>query len=104
MNDLVKIENNEIIVEDEEFIEQYANYLEWQKQMDLKAFKQLLLDKMEELGKTTVNIGRLVVTRKKPTTRSSIDSKKLKEELPDIYEEYLKTSSVAGSLSISVLE
>ena len=37
-----------------------------------------------------------------PTTRNSVDSKKLKEKHPDIYDECLKTSKVSASVKIVV--
>ena len=37
-----------------------------------------------------------------PTTRNSVDSKKLKEKHPDIYDECLKTSKVSASVKIAV--
>ena len=106
MNDLVKIENNEIVVTEEKFIDEYANYLKWKKETELKdkEFKQALADKMEQLGKKSISVGKLVITLKKATTRTSIDTKKLKEELPDVYQDYSKTTPVASSVTISVLD
>jgi predicted phage-related endonuclease len=37
-----------------------------------------------------------------PTTRTTIDSKKLKEDLPAIAEKYSKTTVVKGSVRIDV--
>ena len=37
-----------------------------------------------------------------PTTRTSVDSTKLKKEQPEIYEKYLKTSNVSASVRITV--
>ena len=106
MIELVKIENNEIVVTEQSFIDEYANYLKWKKEAELKdkEFKQALADKMEQLGKKSINVGKLVITLKKATTRTSIDTKKLKEELPDVYQDYSKTTPVASSVVISVLD
>ena len=106
MNELVKIENNEIVVTEQSFIDEYANYLKWKKETELKdkEFKQALADKMEQLGKKSINVGKLIITLKKATTRTSIDTKKLKEELPDVYQDYSKTTPVASSVVISVLD
>jgi predicted phage-related endonuclease len=46
--------------------------------------------------------GSLKVSYRKASTRTTLDSKKLKEELPDIYDEYSKISNVSSSISISV--
>ena len=42
------------------------------------------------------------MTYKKPSQRTTIDSKRLKEEAPDIFEAYSKTSDVKESISISI--
>jgi len=44
----------------------------------------------------------IMLTYVAPSTRTSIDSKKLKEELPDIYEQFSKTSDVKESLRITI--
>ena len=44
----------------------------------------------------------LKVSYRKASTRTTVDSKKLKEELPDIYEAYTKTSNVASSIVMEV--
>lgn len=42
----------------------------------------------------------LVATLRKDTTRNSLDTKRLKEEQPEIVKEYTKTSPVKGGLVI----
>ena len=42
------------------------------------------------------------VTYRKATKRTTVDSKRLKDELPDVYEEYSKTSDVASSVSVEI--
>mgnify|MGYP007102645490 FL=1 len=37
-----------------------------------------------------------------PTTKTTIDSKALKKDKPDIYEQYRKTSNVKASVRITV--
>ena len=57
---------------------------------------------MQEIGKTSIIKDGIRVLYKEGTTRTSIDSTRLKNELPDIYEKYSKTSDVSASISISV--
>ena len=89
MNDLVKVENNNFIV-DEEYVKKYRQFLELKNYIDLadKEIKQGAKDFMEATGKTNITAGGLYFEYRKGTTRTSIDSKRLKEELPDIYDEY----------------
>lgn len=55
---------------------------------------------MEENDIKKIDTGDLVITRVLPTTRLSVDSNRLKKEKPDIYEQYLKESTIKGSIRI----
>lgn len=66
-----------------------------------KEFRELLYQKMEEQDIKKIDTGDIVITRILPTTRKSVDSTKLKKELPDIYNKYLKESPVKGSIKIT---
>jgi predicted phage-related endonuclease len=103
MNNLITIENNEIIVA-QEVCEQIANF---EKQaLKIKLLEDELKEKikiaMEENNLTMVKANGLKIAYRKASTRTSLDTKLLKEQLPDIYEEYSKTSDVSSSISISV--
>lgn len=103
--ELVKVENGEIVVA-QEIINAIVEFEKKALEMKLKQeeLKENLKQAMEKNNVTKWKSpdGRLKVTYRSATTRTSLDSKKLKEELPDIYEEYSKTSEVASSISISV--
>ena len=74
------------------------------KQLDAKdkAVRQELQEAMDKYGIKKFENDILKVTYVEPTTRSTIDSKKLKEELPAIAEKYTKTTVVKGSVRIEV--
>jgi predicted phage-related endonuclease len=101
--ELVKVENNEITI-DQKFINDYKEFKKLQLKMELaeKEFKEVLKEKMQELGKTSLIKDGMSIIYKKATTRTSIDTTRLKTELPEIYENYSKTSDVSASISISV--
>lgn len=105
MNELVKIENNEIVVVPE-IIEQFKNFKKQKDEMDLKEkqFKQELKDQMEKLGIKKFIINGLSAVIKDGSTKTTLDTKKLKEELPDIYNEYSKTSEVASSITLTIAD
>lgn len=105
MNELVKIENNEIIVK-KGAIEQLKNFYELKAKMDImeKELKQSLKEVMEEKGIKKFIVNGLCASIKDSTTRTTIDSKKLKEECPDIYKEYSKTTNVASSITLTFSE
>ncbi|WP_279280704.1 YqaJ viral recombinase family protein [Enterococcus gallinarum] len=65
-----------------------------------KEYRELLYQKMEENDIKKIDTGDIVITRVLPTVRKSIDSTKLKKEQPDIYDQYLKESTVKGSIRI----
>lgn len=103
MNELVKVENGQIVVA-QEVVNQIVEFNKEKLKMDLveKELKEKLKEAMENNNVTKLEFGELKVSYRNASTRTSIDSKKLKEELPDIYEEYSKTSNVSSSISISV--
>lgn len=105
MNELVKIENNEIVV-NESTVEQIIKFEKMKEEMDLKEkeFKQALKDKMEELGIKKFCVNGLSAIIRDSSTRTSLDSKRLKEELPDIYEEYSKTTDVNSSIVLTIAD
>ena len=103
MNELVKVENGKIIVSPE-FTSDYAKFESMRLDMDLKSkqVKEEIKKAMEENNLLTYEDDFVKFSYRKATTRTSIDSKKLKEELPDIYEEYSKTTNVSSSVSMEV--
>lgn len=67
-----------------------------------KAVRQELQKAMDEFGIKSFENDLLKVTYVEPTTRTTIDSARLKKELPAVAEKYSKTSQVKGSVRIEV--
>lgn len=67
-----------------------------------KAVRQELQEAMDKYGIKKFENDILKVTYVEPTTRTSIDSARLKKELPAIAEKYTKISQVKGSVRIEV--
>ena len=63
-----------------------------------------LMQAMEANGVTSFENESIKITYVAPTTRTAIDSTKLKKELPEIAEKYAKTSKVKASLRITLKE
>ena len=63
-----------------------------------------LMAAMEKNGVTSFENENIKVTYVAPTTRTAIDSAKLKKELPEIAQKYTKTSNVKASLRITLKE
>ena len=102
MNELVKVENGNITIVPEELqrLKQYQE-IKLKAEMLEKEIKQQLLIAMENNGIKKWNNDVFNAIYVAETQRTSIDTKRLKEELPDIAEEYSKTSNVKSSVRVS---
>lgn len=67
-----------------------------------KAMRTALLEAMEKYGVEKFDNELVKFTYVKATTRTSIDSTKLKKDLPDVAAKYSKTSNVSASVRIEV--
>lgn len=105
MEELVKIENGEITIA-EEIVNKIIEFNKVKKEMEYqeKLLKDGLMEAMNNLGIKKFIINGLSATIKDGSTRTTIDSKRLKEECPEIYEAYSKTSEVKSSITLSVAE
>ena len=81
-------------LEMKEYEEAAENYREQLKEM---------MEKQNILNWTSPN-GIVKISYVSPYTKSSVDSKKLQKEKPDIYNKYLKTTNVKGTVKVSVDE
>ena len=61
-----------------------------------------ILEAMEKYGLTKWDNEVMTISYIAPTTRSSIDSAKLKKELPDVAAKYTKTSNVKSSIRVKL--
>ena len=64
--------------------------------------REELYKAMAEAGVERFSFGSVSATRVDPTTATTLDSKKLKEERPEIYEAYAKTSARKGYVKLTV--
>lgn len=105
MNNLIEYKDNQVVVA-EEAIKKLRKLEEKRLEAELamKNFKEELLELMEQNNfKESFEVKGMKVTYKKPSQRTTLDSKKVKEELPDVFEKYSKTSDVKSSISIEFL-
>lgn len=74
------------------------------KQLDaeFEKLKTGLLELMKTNGVKKFENEFIRLTYKEPTTRTSIDGRKLKEEMPEVYENYKKESEVKESIIIKI--
>jgi hypothetical protein len=64
----------------------------------LDALKKKLYAAMKKRDMKTVRVNNVLISRVDPFFRKSIDSVRLKEEKPEIYENYMKLSEVSASV------
>lgn len=67
-----------------------------------KSLKNAILTEMEAYGVIKVDTPEMVITYVAPADREKLDTKSLKEELPDIYDSYVTMSPVSASVRIKV--
>ena len=103
--ELVKFENDKLEVS-KDLIAEIKNFEAIKIQMELKEkeLKESLLEAMKKYGITSwqTEDGSIKATYRSPSKRTMIDSSRLKKELPDIAEEYSKTTEVKESVSLSI--
>ena len=85
-------------------MQEIANLDRMKKELDAKdkVLRQELQKFMDQYGIKKFENDFLKVTYVAPTTKATIDTKKLKEDLPAIAEKYSKVSQVKGSVRIEV--
>lgn len=103
MNNLILVAGDVAILD----AETAHNIAEFERQVkELKdkedALKRAILEEMESKGVIKLDTDTLTITYVAPTERETLDSKTLREELPDIYDAYVKISPVKSSIRIKV--
>lgn len=103
MNTLVKLEDGNYVLGKDvvDTIVTIENEVKKFKEMQ-DNYKEVLLKAMEENNVLKIDIPELTITRKAPTTRETLDSKQLRADMPEIYDEYVKITDVKGSITIKV--
>lgn len=67
-----------------------------------KTVRAKLVEAMDAYGVKSFENELLKVTYVAATSKTTVDSKTLKKDMPDVYEKYSKTSPVAASVRISL--
>ena len=95
--------NNDVQI-NQEWLDKYRAFKALQLQMELaeKEFKEELKEAMEKMGKTFVACDGFSATVRKGSKRVTLDTKRLKDELPDIFDEYSRTTETKSSIVVTV--
>ena len=106
MNGLIKFENGKLAQQAVEYITAVETQMNALKEQ-YDAFKDELQNAMEANGLIKIeselpNGEKLRVNYIAESTRETLDSKQLKADIPDLYNEYVKFSKVKASVRIKV--
>lgn len=85
---------------EDEIIKIEQQMKEWKERQD--TLKKGLYDLMEKANVKSYRGGKILLTRVLPSTSETLDTKRLKEEHPEIYKQYVKTTQRSGSLKITI--
>lgn len=101
--DLITIKDETAIL-DRETATKIAEFEQMAKEIKAKEdeLKKAILKEMESKQLIKLDTDNLTITYIAPTERESLDSKTLCEELPDIYDAYVKISPVKPSIRIKL--
>ena len=105
MSEIIKYENGNITLK-EEVLQKLKSYNDIKLKASLleQEIKRDLQEAMEKYDIKKWDNEIFTATYIAPTTRNRFDSKRFKEELPELYEEYQTTSNVKGSVRIKYKE
>lgn len=103
MNELIKIENGTAVLAPETA----AKLAEFErKAKEIKeaedALRQRILEEMEANDLKSVETEDMLISYKAPYDRETLDSKKLRADHADLYDEYVKITAVKASVSIKL--
>ncbi len=99
--EMVKVENGQILLV-EETLKKMKQIAEMELQVKLfnDELKNAMKEAMESKGIKSFENEFVKITYVAPTERVSLDTKKIKAEVPELYEAYSKTSEVKSSVRV----
>lgn len=101
--ELIKVENENAILNldvSRQIAEFERKIKEIKEQED--SLKAMILEEMENKNILGIETDELKISYVAPTDRETLDSKRLKSEKQDIYDEYVKMTPVKSSIRIKV--
>lgn len=101
--ELITLKDNLAIL-DVETAGKIANFEKMAKEIKAKEdeLKKAILEEMQDKGLIKLETDELVISFVSGTTRETLNTKSLKEELPDIYDTYVDIKSVKPSIRIKL--
>lgn len=103
MDNLIIIEQNTALL-NPEVSSKLAEFERMAKEIKAKQdeLKQRILEEMESNGILKIETDELLINYIAPSSRETFDSKALRKDNPDLYDEYIKISPVSASVRIKL--
>ena len=103
MNEIVTVEDGQIKVA-QDVVNKIIEFNKVKKEIEYqeKLLKEGLMEAMTQVGKEHFAIDGLSVSIRKGSTRTTLDTARLKTECPDIYQSYSVTTETKPSLILTV--
>ena len=105
MEELIKLEGDSCLLlpEVSEKIADFERQIKEIKKAE-DELKAKILEEMEVKGLLKIKTDSLMISYIAPSDRETFDSKRFKEDNPDLYDEYVKMTPVKSSIRIKVVE
>lgn len=105
MKDLVNLKDGKIVVA-KDIVKKIVEFNKVKQEMEYqeRLLKEGLMEAMQKVGIKNFCVDGLFASIKSGSTRTTIDSKRLKEECPEIFEAYSKTTEVKPSIVLKIAE
>ena len=101
MNDIIKFENGQLVKEAVDLLVIKEQQMKQLKE-EYEQMKNDLLEAMEQNGVIKIDTDKIAINYIAPTESERFDSKKFREDMPDLYDEYVKFTPVKASVRIKV--
>lgn len=101
MSDIIKFENGQL---QQEAIKMLVAKEKQMKKIkdEYEAIKNSLLEAMEQNNIIKIDTDTILINYVAPTQSERFDSKQFREDMPDLYDEYVKFTPVKASVRIKV--
>ena len=105
MDNLIKIEQNTALLNPEVSIK-LAEFERMAEEIKAKQkeLKEKLLAEMEKHGILKIETDELLINYVAPYSKETFDSKALRKDNPDLYDQYVKIGTVSGSVRMKLKE
>ena len=105
MDKLIRVEQNTALL-NPEVSSKLAEFEKMSKEIKAKQdeLKQRILAEMEKHGILKIETDELIINYIAPSSRETFDSKTFRKDNPDLYDEYVKISTVSASVRMKVKE